>query len=52
MNLKALQVVTYVASRVSHAGWVKGDITLLRVLWPRRLGLGLDAGNLIPGKKI
>jgi hypothetical protein len=53
MNLRAMPAVTYVTSRASHAGRVKGDRPdQKRRPGPPGWGLGLVADNLIPLKNI
>jgi hypothetical protein len=51
MNLRAMPAVTYVTSRASHAGRVKGDRSdQKRHSGPPGLVLGHEAENLIPVK--
>jgi hypothetical protein len=53
MNLRAMLAVTYVTSRGSHAGWVKGDRSdQKKYPAPPGWGWGHEADNLIPVKSI
>jgi hypothetical protein len=53
MNLRAMPAVTYVTSRASHAGLLKGDRSnQKRYPGPPGWELEHEADNLIPEKKI